>query len=869
MNMMDSGRGGLTAQAVTSMGVTYTTHVPTSHHQHQQQQQATVSQVAVHHHQQQQQQQQQQQVTAATVAQVHRLTLQQQQQQQQAVAQAQHVVAQQQAAAVAAAAAAQVAAQAQVQQHHQQQQQQHLHHQEDSLSMAAEIKEQQLGKEEPQGAAFTPPPRVSSVGGAGTPLTDKGTDTGEFEPLIKVEIRGFLPGFTSGSEEKDKNSILQLHFNSVPELVQYFSRSAITQPLDTYSIINSDQLVRSINPDLVRNHFLYLPSSQEATSVRVSNNGYSTGTATQAIMQADVLNAASPAPPASVASTATLLPVGGGKIVVKQERRRGELPPGTIVHRPPNVDSSPNVFVCWICGLDLQKSLQFEEHMVEQHSVDKPYRCEDCGVTFKRKAHLDRHRRIHLPTRPYQCGICGKGFTRNEHVRRHSFTHSGEKIEKLKTMPMPEGLEDRLTDFLSPKDLPVQSPSSSPEDFSSLSGEYFSVPSSSDYQQQIHIAQVQNLVKQSNLPGLEMRPERLQHFQLSDQELAQFVVTDGEISSSNAADIAVALRNSINNSSQPDNDSVGNGRSSARSCVVSPVGGDEGEVTLVREVRVSDDPSLVDPNCSSSVVISSAGSCLAVTSAMTSNTQMATCNVSDSLTTGSLNSLKNIKVEAIYPSNKSINNRVPLPPFVRLRCSSGSLVSSGAQEVVHVSKSEVSVSNLGSMLPNIPSLSPCKSIKQFQDQVNIQLRQQHEETHDHVLIDHINQQQVFQQLHQIQQHKNHLEQLRSTRQQHEQKHLEQQLQQIQEQNEQQLQQIQQQNEQKHNEQLQQIEQHNEQQLQQIQQQNGQKQKILHQVSSHESPLKRAKSHHEQLQSVPLLRLKNECNEGKFGYWIYF
>uniref|UniRef100_A0A0P4W5Z1 C2H2-type domain-containing protein n=2 Tax=Scylla TaxID=6760 RepID=A0A0P4W5Z1_SCYOL len=96
----------------------------------------------------------------------------------------------------------------------------------------------------------------------------------------------------------------------------------------------------------------------------------------------------------------------------------------------------------------MQKSLQFEEHMVDQHSVDKPYRCDDCGVTFKRKAHLDRHRRIHLPTRPYQCAVCGKGFTRNEHVRRHSFTHSGEKPYHCPTCNKTFSRREHLTKHL-------------------------------------------------------------------------------------------------------------------------------------------------------------------------------------------------------------------------------------------------------------------------------------------------------------------------------------------------------------------------------------------------------------------------------------
>ncbi|RXG70291.1 Protein odd-skipped [Armadillidium vulgare] len=269
-----------------------------------------------------------------------------------------------------------------------------------------------MTKDDSEGA-FTPPPRVASVGSVShmDSRAEKGTDTTDFEPIIKIEIRGGIPGLNLGSE-KDKNNVIQLHFNSPSEVLHYFSQRTVPQ-LDAFNLLANPELVRNINPELVRNHFLYVPSSQEG--VRVSSNGFS---GTSSVAQTTPLQGGSPIIVAG--------PNGGTK-TVKQERRRGEVPPGTIIHRNVVLEALPNQFVCWICGMDLQKSLPFEEHMVDQHNVDKPYKCDDCGVTFKRKAHLDRHRRIHLPTRPYQCGICGKGFTRNEHVRRHAFTHSGEK----------------------------------------------------------------------------------------------------------------------------------------------------------------------------------------------------------------------------------------------------------------------------------------------------------------------------------------------------------------------------------------------------------------------------------------------------------
>ncbi|CAL4248104.1 unnamed protein product, partial [Meganyctiphanes norvegica] len=293
----------------------------------------------------------------------------------------------------------------------------------------------EVNKDDSEGAFTPPPPRVASVGAA-TPHNDsrleKGTDTNDFsEPLIKVEIRGGIPGLNSGAE-RDKNSVVQLHFNSVNEVLHYFSQRSVPQHIDAFNLLTNPELVRNINPDLVRNHFLYVPNPQEG--VRVASNGYSSGGSNPSLTPPAQTSATSPVAIKHSVSSAN------NNFQLKQEvrpRESGQSASSSsttsnvtanMITRPPRVETTNSTsFVCWICGLDLQKSLQFEEHMVDQHSVEKPYRCDDCGVTFKRKAHLDRHRRIHLPVRPYQCAVCGKGFTRNEHVRRHSFTHSGEK----------------------------------------------------------------------------------------------------------------------------------------------------------------------------------------------------------------------------------------------------------------------------------------------------------------------------------------------------------------------------------------------------------------------------------------------------------
>lgn len=67
------------------------------------------------------------------------------------------------------------------------------------------------------------------------------------------------------------------------------------------------------------------------------------------------------------------------------------------------------------------------------HNGVRDFTCESCGKAFKRKNHLEVHRRTHTGETPLQCEVCGYRCRQRAsltwHMRRHA----------LKSRPEPRG----------------------------------------------------------------------------------------------------------------------------------------------------------------------------------------------------------------------------------------------------------------------------------------------------------------------------------------------------------------------------------------------------------------------------------------------
>lgn len=95
--------------------------------------------------------------------------------------------------------------------------------------------------------------------------------------------------------------------------------------------------------------------------------------------------------------------------------------------RDPEGRPLTQLLTCSYCAFTTLADYKLKAHIVRRHTVDKPFKCNQCTYATTEKTALSKHIRTHTKERPYVCETCGFHAPTLSSLWRHRRSHTGEK----------------------------------------------------------------------------------------------------------------------------------------------------------------------------------------------------------------------------------------------------------------------------------------------------------------------------------------------------------------------------------------------------------------------------------------------------------